>query len=101
MKLDELTFDVMQPLVGTSFWAEFPNDTKVELRALETRKVMESAAARLPRAPFSVFFLGPLTFLLKQSTYLVNHDTFRQAIPIFLVPVGQQADGYVYEAVFS
>jgi hypothetical protein len=98
--LDPITVESFEPLVGSSFWAEFPNGAKVELRLVRAAKVMESEAARLDRHPFSLFFAGPKSFLLKQHTYRVTHEQ-REPLDIFLVPVGQDAETYQYEAVFA
>jgi hypothetical protein len=98
--LEQLTIDSFQPHVGSTFWVEFPNDTKVELRLTGTAKVMESEAARLARHPFSVFFVGPRSFMLQQHTYRVTHEQLG-TMEIFLVPVAQNADSYEYEAVFT
>jgi hypothetical protein len=96
---NQLTIETFEPLVGTSFWAEFPNGGRVELRLVRAAKVMESEAARLERHPFSLFFIGPRSFLLQQSTYHLSHPELG-AHDIFLVPVGQGANEYQYEAVF-
>lgn len=101
MKLEELTYEDFQPLVGTSFWAEFPNGAKVELRVDEVLKVMESEAARLTRTAFSVHFSGPLSFLLQQGMYQLRHEAFPEPLGLFLVPIGQTAQSYNYEAVFT
>jgi len=102
MKLDQLTFEVVQPLVGTSFWAEFPNGAKVELRVAQVTKIMEGVAnSRLRREPFSIYFHGPKSYLLKQSTYMMKHERFDEVLPMFLVPVGEDAQTYTYEAVFT
>ena len=98
--VDRLTIEDFEPLVGSSFWAEFPNGAKVELRLVRTARVMESEAAQLPRHPFSLFFAGPQSFLLRQATYHLSHETL-DPIDIFLVPIGQDAATYQYEAVFT
>ena len=98
--LEKLTAESFEPHVGTSFWAEFPNGAKVELRLLRASKVMESEAARLPRHPFSLFFSGPRSFLMKQHIYRLTHESL-EPMEIFLVPVGDDANGYLYEAVFT
>lgn len=95
-----ITIDDFEPLVGSSFWAEFPNGAKVELRLTRAAKVMESEAARLRRHPFSLFFAGPKSFLLQQATYHLTHESLA-SFDIFLVPVGQDAATYQYEAVFT
>ena len=98
--LDQITVETFEPHIGTSFWAEFPSGGKVELRLVRAAKVMESEAARLDRHPFSLFFVGPKSFLLQQSTYHLTHAAM-DALDIFIVPVGQKADTYEYEAVFT
>ena len=98
--LEDLTIESFEPYVGTSFFAEFANGAKVELRLTRAAKVMESEAARLPRHPFSLFFIGPKSFHLKQHTYRLTHETLAP-LEIFIVPVGEEADGYLYEAVFA
>jgi len=98
--LEDLTIESFEPHVGTSFWAEFPNGAKVELKLIRAAKVMESEAARLPRHPFSLFFIGPKSFRLKQHIYTLAHET-AERMDIFLVPVGEEQDGYLYEAVFT
>jgi hypothetical protein len=97
--LDQLTVESFEPHVGTSFWAEFPSGGKVELRLVRAARVMESEAARLPRHPFSLFFIGPKSYKLEQATYHLAHPTM-EPMDIFLVPVGEDAQTYQYEAVF-
>ena len=98
--LDQLTIETFEPLVGSTFWVEFPNGAKVELRLQRAAKVMESEAARLDRHPFSLFFVGPKSYLLQQHTYRVSHETLG-TLEIFLVPVGTHGETYEYEAVFA
>jgi hypothetical protein len=59
------------------------------------------------RAPFSLMFRGPLTSVLPQAIYPLNHDKLG-TLELFLVPVGpeeaaepQQASAMRYEAVFG
>lgn len=98
--LDQLTVDHFTPHVGTSFWAELESGGKVELRLDRAARVMESEAARLARHPFSLFFAGPRALLLPQATYRITHPAF-EPMEIFIVPVGQDAQTYQYEAVFT
>lgn len=98
--LDQLTVESFEPHVGSSFWVEFPSGGKVELRLVRAAKVMESEAARLERHPFSLFFAGPKSYRLEQSIYHVTHPSM-EALDIFIVPVGQDAQTYSYQAVFT
>jgi hypothetical protein len=98
--LDQVTIEQFEPLVGSSFWVELPNGHKVELRLVRAAKVMESEAARLPRHPFSLYFVGSRSLLLPQQIYHLTHPEM-EAMDLFLVPVGQDAQTYQYEAVFT
>lgn len=98
--LDQLTVDTFEPLTGTSFWVEFPNGAKVELRLERVGRVMESEMARLNRQPFSLFFVGPKSYLLSQHTYRVTHESL-EPMEIFIVPVGDLGKAYQYESVFT
>ena len=102
--LDQLTIETFQPLVGTTFWLHTTNATgrhKVELQLDNAMKVMESVAAQLPRNPFSLHFVGPGSIRLEQQIYHITHDAFPDGLDIFLVPIGKDARGYRYEAVFT
>lgn len=96
--LDQLTIETFQPLVGSSFWIHV-DGRKIELRLTGAMKVMESEAARLPRNPFSLFFLAPL--LLEQQTFHITHESFTEPLDLFLVPIGKEPNGFAYEAVFT
>ena len=98
--LDQVTVETFEPHVGTSFWAEFPNGAKVELKLVRVGRIMGSELARLNREPFSLFFAGPKSFLLTQHTYRVTHEIL-EPMEIFVVPVGQDSETYQYEAVFT
>ncbi len=52
------------------------------------------------REPFSLIFLGPMTTVLPQKTYLVEHEKMG-AMEIFLVPIGPNGNGMQYQAVFN
>ncbi|UUZ92545.1 hypothetical protein LJK87_45685 [Paenibacillus sp. P25] len=49
---------------------------------------------------FTLRLRGPLDFLLPQQTYMFRHERFGEE-PMFMVPVGQRPDGYLYEMVFQ
>lgn len=98
--LDQVTLETFEPHVGSSFWVELSTGGKVELRLTRAAKVMESEAARLPRHPFSLYFIGPLSVRLPQQTYHITHPGL-EAMDVFLVPIGQDAQTFQYEAVFA
>jgi len=101
MTLDELTFDVMQPLIGTSFLLPVEGRDAIELKVTDVCKVMERVRSkRLTRQPFSIYFTGPRDVMIKQGMYPLRHEQLGEML-IFIVPVGQATDGLEYEAVFT
>ena len=99
--LERLTFETVKELQGTSFWVYPEPDHKVELRLVAAAKVMESEAARLPRTPFSAYFLGPPSYALTQGAFPMTHAQFPEPFFLFIVPVESTPDGLLYEAVFT
>lgn len=99
--LDTLTYETMLPLVGTSIFVDPEKDHRVELRIVRVGKVMESERAQLHRDAFSIFFAGPKTYKIQQGAYPTRHDAFPEPFWLFIVPLEEQPDVYVYEAVFT
>jgi hypothetical protein len=50
--------------------------------------------------PFSVAFLGPTDPVLPQRIYRIEHPALG-TLELFLVPIGRDAAGVGYEAVFN
>jgi hypothetical protein len=52
------------------------------------------------RAPFAIIFRGPATPLLAQQVVPLEHPELG-GLALFLVPIGVDAEGARYEAVFN
>ncbi len=92
-----MTLDDFRPLVGRTF--EVGIDAgKVAIVLIEATSIASPAA--LPRAPFSLLFQGPLDRFLDQRTYALEEESLGP-LEIFLVPVGRDERGFLYEAVFN
>ena len=52
------------------------------------------------RSPFSMIFVGRTNGVLPQRIYQLEHDSLGE-FELFLVPVGMDANGVQYEAVFT
>ena len=93
--LATLTYDDAQKLVGRTY--------RVDDAALTVTRVTRAAEhgprpKELKRDAFSIFFRSPV--FLPQRMYVLAGDS--ENFPnIFIVPVGRNADGYEYEAVFT
>ena len=54
----------------------------------------------LTRRPFSIIFRGPIDPSLPQGTFEFGHDQFG-TLSIFIVPIGPDKEGMLYQAVFN
>ena len=67
--------------------------------AVELVQLTDGAA--LPRTEsFSLLFRGPTDAYLAQGMYRFQHEQLGEA-DLFIVPVGRDPAGYIYEAVFN
>jgi hypothetical protein len=67
---------------------------------LELIEVTDKTPANFEGEQFSLIFKGPPDAPLYQQTYALAHDDMGE-VSLFLVPVGQQDDGLLYEAFFN
>lgn len=75
----------------------------LELIEVQRARYADDPAAVGPhgrREPFSLFFRGPRTPYAPQGTHRLDHDTLGR-IELFLVPLGPDASGMRYQAVFN
>lgn len=95
--LEPLTRESFAPHVGSQFAVATVSEG-MDL----TLSSIGPAGAGLPgkRVPFALHFRGPAGPLLRQGVYRLRHQAFGD-LEIFLVPLGPQAGGTVYEAIFS
>jgi hypothetical protein len=101
MRLEEFTIEGLEPEVGSTFTVSRSDGTTVDLKFVSVRRIMERADPKtLKRLPFTMYFTGPATSFLPQSTYAMSHPTLG-ALNIFIVPTGRDDAGFHYEAVFT
>ena len=93
-----LALDHFKPLLQQRFL--LIDESGVE----HTADLLEAAPLSTPsfqgRAPFSLVFRGPAQPSLPQREYTLQHPAF-EALSLFLVPLGQDAQGTRYEAIFN
>jgi hypothetical protein len=91
-----LTKEAFSENLNTRFRIPFQSGDAAELELIEVVETMSTSNQQ----QFSVFFRGPLEYLLPQGTYHMEHEKM-EAIDIFIVPVGKEQNGFHYEAVFN
>lgn len=101
MKLDEIRFETMHPLIGSAFHISVPERGEVDLKIMDVAKVMERVKSpRLKREPFSIYLIGPNDVRFSQGMYPFRHDELGE-LEMFIVPIGTAEEGFQYEAVFT
>jgi hypothetical protein len=99
--LDKLTVAEFAGQVGRAFRLSAPDAPALDLVLVEARDLsLRSKAPGKGRAPFSLIFRGPKGPVLAQRIYPLENETLGR-LEIFLVPIGSDADGVQYEAIFN
>jgi hypothetical protein len=99
---DILSIEFFKPLVGTEFRttaSDGSEQTLVLESATEFEKIEESRKALARQAPFTLVFRSSGT-VLPQQIYKMRHQSAGE-LEIFIVPVGRDARGVAYEAIFN
>ena len=74
--------------------------SKLDVELIEVSSIGSGDREDDKRQPFSLVFRGPQDPTLPQQIYQMEHTTMG-ALEIFLVPIGPDAHGMRYEAVFN
>lgn len=101
----ELDFTTFTQHEGTSFLLDLAGVKQpLELKLIEVVSIKNQDANRDPsvrQEPFRLTFRGgPVDAFLPQQIFTLKHATMGE-LEIFLVPIGPDADGMCYEAVFN
>src|SRR4051812_36752554 len=96
--LASVTRETFAPHLGSRFTVALSDGAlELELYAIESLRASPSA----PRAPFVLRLRTPaVTAYLPQQIYALAHPALG-TLEIFLVPLGADASGMRYEAVFA
>jgi hypothetical protein len=104
--LDKLTIDHFKEHIGSTFQVtpEEGEAFELELRRADPSPFADeedkAAQEERKREPFSIEFNSRLPHHVPQQTFAVEHDKLGK-FDLFLVPLGPDAEGHRYEAVFA
>jgi hypothetical protein len=96
--MELLTLEHFAGCVNETFSAAL-NDMEVPFVLVEARPLQQQAG-NVMRAPFSLLFRNSSAFLFPQQIYQMRHPRVGD-VGIFLVPVAQEREGFLYQAVFN
>lgn len=101
LDLQDLTYENTHQYAGDTFHLPFDTGVTIDLVLEEVVVVMEKHLnPRMKRDAFAWHFIGPRTPMLRQNTYVMQHDTMG-VLQVFIVPIGASEDGVRYEALFN
>jgi len=100
--LETFALATFSPLVGTEFRVDVGGALPVALRLAEASSLSggKGIPAGRTREPFALVFRGPARPTLSQRTYPFEHAALGR-FDVFIVPIGPDADGPRYEAIFT
>ena len=101
--MESLDITTFAGRVGEVFRIMLDGTTAIETRLIAAAPAPAgwgSAVRTDGRLPFSLMFRAPPGTRLPQRIYRLEHDELGM-LELFLVPIGPDADGMCYEAVFS
>ncbi|MFS2013670.1 hypothetical protein ACCD06_28015 [Azospirillum sp. CT11-132] len=91
-------FEDFQPHVGTVFQVPLADGSSYPLTL--TSAEARPNTANLSRTPFDLRFSGPGPDYLEQRIHVLQHDVLG-TFSMFLGAIGQEEDGFRYQAVFN
>ncbi len=102
--LEELELARFEGLIGQSFELRQEEGDPVALELTEAGPVGELSSRQAEdlgkRLPFSLVFRGPTELLLPQAIRTLRHPEIGE-LAVFLVQLDQNAEGSLFEAVFT
>lgn len=97
--LEELTHDTFAGRLGETFRVRGQGERTVELDLIEADPVGQPIPGA-SRRPFSLVFRGPADVLLAQGNYHFEHGELG-SLTFLIVPIGPDAEGLLYQAIFG
>ena len=101
VSLSEVTSELFKDLVGGTFVLHAGGDQPVELELVSCSVSSSHPFMAGWRVPFSLLFrAASRDFYVPQSIYALDHPEIGR-LELFLVPIGPDAAGMQFQAVFS
>jgi hypothetical protein len=98
--LEKLKPADFQENLGSLFRVDLEAEGKMDLVLVEVTRLKPDYGQGPREEPFAVLFRGPRTAILPQRTYRIENEKMG-TLDVFIVPVGPDAQGMRYEAVFN
>lgn len=100
MTARQLSFEDFADKIGDVFPISDANVPQIPLTLAEAERVTTKGLPPGMRLPFSLIFVARDPRVLPQRMYNLEHNGLSR-LEIFLVPIGKDAEGVSYQAMFS
>jgi len=97
--VDVLQFESFGPYLNSTF-AVRAGEATVDLTLTQATRTPASPYPGMAREPFSLTFQSASPEVLPQSLYAFEHPAMGK-LDIFIVPIGRDGGGVIYQAVFN
>lgn len=94
-----LTFETFASHLHETFALEL-GDSHIDIALVEATKLKPNRYPGMQREPFRLRFKCAKQTILPQKIYPFSHADMGK-LGIFIVPIGRDRDGIVYEAIFN
>ncbi len=92
---DRLNYEDFSEILDTDFrLADAEGDIKLNFFEISEKKETTQTIV------FSLYLKSPTDVFLEQKIYNLQHEKFGEGT-LFIVPIRQEPDGFVYESVFN
>ncbi|HZI18131.1 MAG TPA: hypothetical protein VEY09_05990 [Pyrinomonadaceae bacterium] len=98
--IENLSQEKFAENLKTKFRVVHDGERHIELELNEVKPFQAGPGEQQGMERFSLFFYGPGEVLLHQQTVRLAHERMGEFY-IFIVPVGRDDRGHLYEAVFN
>ena len=98
--LSTITLKDFEDYLGQTFTVTLENGEGIDLELFQAKPLGTVDQETTTHRPFSVLFRGPLEPILTQQMYPIENSILGEQL-LFLVPIGPDESGMVYDATFN
>ena len=98
--LNTITLEDFEPCLGQTFMVKPEDADGLELELTQVKPLGAGGPQAGFRQPFSLLFRGPLEPILTQQLLRIENSTLGELL-LFLVPIGPDEIGMLYDATFN
>lgn len=98
--LDKLKPASFEEHLGSRFRVDLEADGTMDLELVQVTPLNPEYGKGPREEPFTVLFRGPRSAVLPQRIYRLEHEKMGR-LDVFIVPIGPDAQGMRYEAIFN